>query len=112
MEIHVYLHDIDAVSVTQRLDQILTHVRVLVTQVTQMDAVTQAKMDALLAQVTRMSGIEQGFETLLSGLSAQIAELKKGQTDPAILAMLDNITGMVSTVADKGAAAITANSPA
>ena len=109
MDIHVYLHDaIDSASVTQKIDRLLT----LVEQVITMDAATQAKLDALSVETTKQTTIEQSVETLLNGLSAQIAELKKGQTDPAVLAALDAATAIVASNNAKFAAAVQANTPA
>jgi hypothetical protein len=112
VDIHVYLHDIEAAGVTQRLDQILTRLGVLTTQVTHMDAAAQAKLDALNAEVAKQTTVESSVETLLTGLSAQIAELKKGVTDPAVLAALDAATALVAANNAKAAAAVVANTPA
>jgi len=98
--------------VTQRLDQILTRLGVLTTQVTHMDAAAQAKLDALNAEVAKQTTVESSVETLLTGLSAQIAELKKGVTDPAVLAALDAATALVAANNAKAAAAVVANTPA
>lgn len=97
---------------TQRLDQILTRLGVLTTQVTHMDAAAQAKLDALNAEVAKQTTVESSVETLLTGLSAQIAELKKGVTDPAVLAALDAATALVAANNAKAAAAVVANTPA
>ncbi len=77
-----------------------------------MDATTQAKLDALAAATAKNTTIEQSVETLLTGLSAQIAELKKGVTDPAVLAAIDAAAELVAANNAKFAAAVVANTPA
>lgn len=109
VEIHVYLHD--SASVTPALATLLTHIVALSDQVTSMDATTQAKLDALAAAVAKLTTIEQSVETLLNGLSAQIAELKKGVTDPAVIAAIDAASAIVADNNAKFVAAVTANTP-
>ena len=112
MDVHLYLHDVDSVSVTQKLDQILTQMSALVARVNTMDAATQAGLDKLNTAIGKQTTIETSIETLLNGLSAQIAELKKGQTDPAVIAALDAASAIVTANNDKAIAAVLANTPA
>jgi hypothetical protein len=110
-ETHIFLH-IDSGSVGQKLDEIITQLSVITTQVQNMDAATQAKLDALNTAVAANTTVEQSVETLLTGLAAQIASLKTGVTDPAVLAAIDSATAIVSANNAKFADAVTANTPA
>ena len=112
LQLHVHVHDDLSSGVIERLNQILTHIGALAAQVTHMDAATQTKLDALNTAVAQETTIEQSVETLLTGLSAQIAALKTGVTDPAVLAALDSATAIVATNNAKFAAAIAANTTA
>lgn len=76
------------------------------------DANTQKKIDDMLAAANEQTSIEQSLEVLLTGMGAQIASLKQGQTDPAVLAVLDQATAIVTANNQKTIAAITANTPA
>lgn len=76
------------------------------------DAKTQADLDALNAAVAEQTTVESSVETLLNGLSAQIAALKTGQTDPAVLAVLEQAAAIVSGNNAKAKAAVVANTPA
>lgn len=76
------------------------------------DATTQQKLDDLNTAVTAETTVEGSVETLLSGLSAQIAALKTGQTDPAILAAIDSATALVNQNTVKFQAAVAANTAA
>jgi hypothetical protein len=95
-----------------QLDALQTHVVTLTKKVMQMDAATQAKLDALSAAVAANTSVEQSVKTLLEGLAAQIAELKKGVTDPAILDAIDAAAALVTANTAKFAADVTANTPA
>ena len=107
-EFHVYLH-VEPASVTQPLDPILTQLRALVAQVTSMDTATQQKLDALSLAVAKGTSIEQSVKTLLEGLSAQIAALKTGVSDPAVLAALDQATSLLEANTARFAADVAAN---
>jgi hypothetical protein len=72
----------------------------------------QAKIDALTAEVATDTTVEQSAETLLTGLSALIAGLKTGVTDPAQLAAIDALTATLTTNRTGLAASIVSNTPA
>ncbi len=76
------------------------------------DAATQASIDALNTAVAAETTIETSVETLLTGLAAQIAALKAGQTNPAVIAALDAATAIVVADNAKTSAAVVANTPA
>jgi len=114
--VHVYHHFSPGLAdvANTKLDQILS--RLTAIQATQrqelvMDAATQASIDNLLAKVTESSSTEDSIETLLTGLSAAIADLKKNQTDPAVGAALDAAAALVSGVTARAQAAVVANTP-
>lgn len=108
MDIHHYFHGIDSARVTQMLDEVLTRLG----RVASMNAETQAKLDALSAEVAKQTTIEQSVATLLNGLSAQIAALKNGVTDPAVIKALDDATAIVAANNAKFVADVTANTQA
>jgi hypothetical protein len=77
-----------------------------------MDAQTQTSLDKLSGEVNRETDIETSVKTLLEGLAAQVASLKLGQTDPAVIALIDKATEIVRSNNDKLAADVVANTPA
>jgi hypothetical protein len=77
-----------------------------------MNADLQAKLDALTASVAAENTVIGSAETLLSGLSAEIAALKSTTTEPATLAAIDNITSGIDAKKAELAAAIVASTPA
>lgn len=94
------------------LERILTHVLVIEAQEISMDAATQKSIDNLNANVQADTDAEHATQTLLGGLSAQIAALKVGQTDPAVIAAIDAAAAIVGANAAASAAAVVANTPA
>lgn len=111
----------DALAIVLLVSILLSHLQAVVIlralqslsrKVTRMDANTQTALDNLNAAVADETTIEQSVETLLNGLSAQIAELKAGQTDPAVVAALDAASALVRGNNDKFKAAVLANTPA
>lgn len=66
----------------------------------------------LEADVAAETDAVNSASTLLGGLSAQIADLKNNQTDPATAARIDALATSVETARDTLAAAIVANTPA
>lgn len=76
-----------------------------------MDAQTRAALDNLNLEVAREATVDASVITLLNGLSAQIAALKAGQTDPAVIAAIDAATAIVKADTDKRAAAVVATTP-
>ena len=70
------------------------------------------KIDALTTEVEQMKTVEQSAVTLLNGLSAIIADLKNGVTDPAVLAKIDAANAALDAAKNDLAAAVTANTPA
>lgn len=87
-------------------------VRALEAQVLTMNADLQAKFDDLEAKVTAETTVEQSAVSLLRGLSAQIAELKTGVTDPAVLARIDALSAAVAATTTDLSNAVAANTPA
>jgi hypothetical protein len=83
----------------------------LAAQVGTMNADIQAKLDALAARVAAENTVIGSAETLLQGLSAQIAALKSTTTDPAVLAAIDNVTSGIDAKTAELAASIRANTP-
>lgn len=77
-----------------------------------MDATTQTSIDQLNAAVAAQTTVEASVETLLTGMAAQIAALKTGQTDPAVLAAIDSASAIVGANNAKASAAVAANTPA
>ena len=69
-------------------------------------------IDDLTNDVAAQSTVIQSTNTLLSGLSAQIAALKTTQTDPATAAKIDALASQVEANTSNLSAAITANTPA
>lgn len=66
----------------------------------------------LETDITDLSSVEVGVETLMTNLSAEIADLKAGQTDPALLSRIDALATKVEDTKARMAAAIVANTPA
>jgi hypothetical protein len=95
--------------VESKLDLLITLVSDLTKELRHMDATTQASLDKLTQAVADETTVEQSVETLLTGLAAEIADLKKNQTDPAVLAAIDSATAIVTSNNDKFKAAVTAN---
>jgi len=105
---------LDSDRVDRKLDVILAQLRSVrdtQTQELAMDAATQASLDNLNAKVADQTTIETSIETLLTGLSQAIADLKKGTSDPAVIAALDAAAAIVSRNNDAAAAAVVANTP-
>jgi hypothetical protein len=76
------------------------------------DAAAQKSLDNLTTQVAAETDAETAAEAAFTGLAAQIAGLKTGQTDPAVLAAIDNAAALVQANAAKLSAAVAANTPA
>lgn len=93
------------------LSDIQNRVQQLSQKETQMDAVLQQKIDDLVTRVTTLATIEQSTETLLTGLSSMIADLKTDTTDPAQLKAIDDVLLAVSDITSKASAALVANTP-
>jgi len=66
----------------------------------------------LEADVASETDAVNSASTLLSGLSAQIADLKNNQTDPTTAARIDALAASVESARDTLAAAVVANTPA
>ncbi len=101
-------------STKERLDRIETIVnKILTLQGVQMAAAAdlEAKIATLTTDVATMTNAQTAAVTLLNGLSALIAGLKAGVTDPAQLAAIDALSTQVATNASTLAAAVTANTP-
>jgi hypothetical protein len=81
----------------------------LTQEIRHMDAKTQASLDNLTTAVTAETTVEASVETLLTGLAAEIATLKAGATDPAVIAAIDSATAIVTANNAKFQAAVTAN---
>ncbi len=99
----------------ERLDRIETALSILQTKVGMLmaiDANAQKSLDALNVAVAAETTVEQSVNTLLTGLSAQIAALKNGVTDPAVLAAIDAASAIVTTNNAKFQADVVANTPA
>lgn len=107
MDIHIYLHN-ETGGVDRKLDRIIT----LLNREIAMTAETQKALDDLNAAVAEQTTVEASIETLLNGLSAQIAALKVGQTDPVVIAALNDATNIVKATVARAQAAVVANTPA
>lgn len=108
-DLHITL---DIPSVTTLLTQILTQLRAMQAQELIMDKATQDSIDKLNAAVADQTTIEASVETLLTGMAAQIAALKTGVSDPAVIAAIDAASAIVVADNAKTAAALVANTPA
>ena len=93
------------------VSQLIAAVTALSGKVDRMDTQVQAALDKLSVEVNRQTDIETSVKTLLEGLAAQIAALKVGQTDPAVIAALDAAAELVRSNNDKLAADVVANTP-
>lgn len=71
----------------------------------------QTRIDALTTNVAADTSAVSSAITLLQGLSAEIAALKTGVTDPTQLAAIDALSSTVSAQAAALAAAVVANTP-
>jgi hypothetical protein len=105
MRLDVYVHLVDSGSADRKLDRILA----LLEKQIMIDATTQKSLDDLNAAVAAETQVETSVETLLTGLSDQIAALKTGVTDPAVLAAIDSATAIVTADTARAAAAVAAN---
>ena len=105
MDFHIYLHSNDEV----KLEKILSQLIELTQRIIKMDAATQTALDNLNAAVAQQTTVETSVETLLNGLSAQILDLKKGTTDPAVAAALQSAADLVNANNAKATAAVVAN---
>lgn len=102
----------DLLTAIEALSVQLTRLEGKVDRLMALDATTQTSLDNLNAAVAQQTTVESSVETLLTGLSAQIATLKTGQTDPAVIAAIDAAAGIVSANNAKAQAAVVANTPA
>jgi hypothetical protein len=98
------------VSTDPALRQLLKLVHALQTQVTNMDAATQAALTAQRAEMDRAATLQQQQQTLLEGLNAKLAAM--GGADPAVVAGIAADTDSLKATNDKSAAALVANTPA
>jgi secreted Zn-dependent insulinase-like peptidase len=98
--------------IENKLDALLKQLGVIQTQEITMDAATQKSIDALNTTVEALPDVETSIETLLKGQAELIAQLKTGQTDPAVLAAIDAATAIVSADIARAKAAVIANTPA
>lgn len=89
----------------EELHRKLDHISFVLRYISVKEANVSAELDALKAQVTETTTIEQSAITLLQGLAAQIEALKN---DPAALAALAND---LHSSSDALAAAVQANTP-
>jgi ABC-type iron transport system FetAB ATPase subunit len=96
----------------RKVDLLLAAVTSLIQEIRHMNAYTQAALDKLNQAVADETTVEQSVETLLTGLAAQIADLKNNQTDPAVLQAIDDAAALVTANNDKFKAAVLANTPA
>jgi hypothetical protein len=107
---HVYLTDsrpiLDALATVQ------STVNTLSSQVLHMDSATQASLDDLLANVAIASTVETSIETLLTGLSDQITKLATSQSDPAVVAAIQQAAALVAAVNARAQTAVIAHTPA
>lgn len=101
-------HDAGDGAIVRRLDLLLARLESLII----MDAQTQHSLDSLTAAVAEQTTVEASVETLLVGLTTQIAQLKVGVTDPAVLAAIDSAAAIVAADNAKTVAAVLANTPA
>lgn len=95
VEIHIHHHDL-------RAAEILSALGVLIQKVSEMSA----ELDALSAEVTNATTVEQSAITLIQGLKAQ---LDAAGTDPVALKALSDSLGASDSAL---AAAVAANTPA
>ena len=107
MRIDVYVHASD-----DPVTALLTKVMAALQQMEQTMITLSDKIDALTTEVEQMKTVEQSAVTLLNGLSAIIADLKNGVTDPAVLAKIDAANAALDAAKNDLAAAVTANTPA
>lgn len=114
--------------INAQLADLMAKVGVNTMTLDELKAKLQADNDALVAAVSRATTIEQSVEALLNGQSAQIAGLRQQVKDlqdqvaagatidsTALQPILDSIDAQLaasSSVSDKLAAAVTANTPA
>ncbi len=125
-DIHVHVHGLDlSGGVTDQLGELLTHVRALRVQgVRTMANLSdlKAKADSILADVESETQVVTSVETLLTGQTAQLAELKAAldaaiaNNDPAGLQAVSDALDVIATTnaTNKAAtiAAVLANTPA
>jgi peptidoglycan hydrolase CwlO-like protein len=90
----------------QRLIRIEALLNSLLSKETQM----ATSLDNLTAEVTKLTSVGDGMETLLATLSTEIAGLKAG--DPAQNAAIDALTAKIDAKAAEWSAAVVANTPA
>lgn len=84
-------------TLNQIIDRVISTVLLICLKGNEMafDPATQASTDALKAAVAANTSIKGSVDTLLDGLAAQLAALKTGKTDPAVLAIIDEATAIV-----------------
>ncbi len=113
-DVHYHYHmDMAVLSgIASDIKLLLTKLDSLRSTIMALDAKAQASLDNLNAKVAEQTTIEQSVETLLNGLSAEIANLKTTTTDPAVAAALDAAAALVTANNDKFKAAVVANTPA
>ncbi len=95
-----------ALSDRQRLRRIEAKLDTLLSQETKM----ATSLDNLTAEVTKLTSVGDGMETLLATLSREIAGLKAG--DPTQNAAIDALTAQIDAKAAEWSAAVVANTPA
>ena len=90
----------------QRLIRIEALLNSLLSKETQM----ATSLDNLTAEVTKLTSVGDGMETLLATLSREISGLKAG--DPTQNAAIDALTEKIDAKASEWSAAVVANTPA
>jgi len=101
MRIDVYIHVVDDAA-NQKLDRILD----ALTELRKEQDVMSAELDAMTAEVTNATTVEESAIALIQGLATKIESLK---TDPVAL---QGLADSLKTEDAKLAAAVTANTPA
>jgi hypothetical protein len=107
MRIDVYVHASD-----DPVTALLTKVTEALQKMEQTMSALTDKIDALTDEVTQMKTVEQSAVTLLNGLTAIIADLKNGVSDPVVLAKIDAAISAISAAKNDLAAAVVADTPA
>lgn len=107
-DVHHFHHSARDAEIDRRLDLILG---ILIKMEHRMSDLTD-KLDAAEAAAKADADAENAVMTLLTTLSAQIATLKNGVTDPAALARIQALADTTNQRAAALAAAVVANTPA
>jgi hypothetical protein len=100
LTVHVY-HHFEYNNITKKLDNILKILGIIQRK----EEAMSAELDALTAQVTANTDVENSAILLIQGIAAQLAAIKD---DPAKIAALAT---SLKASADSLAAAVTANTP-